>query len=168
MKLNLACGRYDEKHPFTDWVNLDIVIRRGYENFVCHDATTPMTMFEDETFDIVFSEHFLEHLDMNEAAILSVEVHRILKTGGVYRTVVPDAIFRKDEPPEKFPTHNNHKHKTAWTYFSLTWLLEQTNFTTQPVQHWNETGTQETDLPLLNLDLGSIRRKNSLVIDGHK
>jgi predicted SAM-dependent methyltransferase len=165
-KLHVACGRYSKEYPFEEWVNLDWQPRKGYKEFVKHDATKRMTMFEDEVFEVIFSEHFVEHLDMSEATKFALEAKRMLKPGGVFRTVVPDAILRKDEPPEKFP---HHQHKTAWTYQTMRWLLEQAGFTPHLVQYWDELGEQHWDDERMNRpEWGEIRRPNSLIVDGIK
>ncbi len=46
--------------------------------------------YEDETFDVVYHSHFLEHLDREVAAIVLRECRRVLKTGGMIRVVIPD------------------------------------------------------------------------------
>jgi predicted SAM-dependent methyltransferase len=46
--------------------------------------------FDDNTFDVVYHSHFLEHLDREAAASFLLECHRVLKPGGTLRVVVPD------------------------------------------------------------------------------
>ena len=47
--------------------------------------------FEDASFDGVFCEHVLEHFSLEDGVVLSREVRRVLKPGGVFRVVVPDS-----------------------------------------------------------------------------
>ena len=47
--------------------------------------------FNDETVDLCYSEHFVEHLTREESANHLREAHRILRKGGRYRIVVPAA-----------------------------------------------------------------------------
>lgn len=46
--------------------------------------------FQDETADIVYSSHTLEHLHVEDAKNLFREIHRVLKPGGITRILVPD------------------------------------------------------------------------------
>jgi predicted SAM-dependent methyltransferase len=46
--------------------------------------------FEDSYFDVVYTSHFLEHLNLQQARFLLKEVYRVLKKGGIVRIVVPD------------------------------------------------------------------------------
>jgi predicted SAM-dependent methyltransferase len=48
--------------------------------------------FSDQSVDYCYSEHFLEHLFPDEGRRHIQEVFRVLRDGGVYRVVVPDAI----------------------------------------------------------------------------
>ena len=46
--------------------------------------------FPDKTFDVVYHSHLLEHLPKSDALVFLTECHRICKTGGIIRVVVPD------------------------------------------------------------------------------
>ena len=109
--------------------------------------------FRDSTFTFVFSEHFFEHLFMDEAFELFRECHRVLRPGGVMRTVVPDADLRTYEPPEpvglgrdgglkdaKLPWTNPNKHKTRWSVHNLPLLLEQAGFEAIPLTYCDAAG----------------------------
>ena len=52
------------------------------------DVTEPLA-FPDGSVDAVFCEHVIEHVSLAETLALFVEVHRILRPGGVFRVVVP-------------------------------------------------------------------------------
>jgi SAM-dependent methyltransferase len=56
--------------------------------------------FRTGSFDNVFSCHMLEHLYRTDAESCVHEVYRVLKSGGVFRVVVPDldiVVRRYDE-----------------------------------------------------------------------
>lgn len=55
----------------------------------CHDLRDGIP-FDDETFDVVYHSHFLEHLDREVAPIVLQQCRRVLKPGGILRVVVPD------------------------------------------------------------------------------
>lgn len=46
--------------------------------------------FADDTFDVVYHSHLLEHIPRDGSCELVVECHRVLAPGGVLRVVVPD------------------------------------------------------------------------------
>jgi len=46
--------------------------------------------FPDNSFDVVYHSHFLEHIDPPSARKFLLECHRVLKPGGTLRVVVPD------------------------------------------------------------------------------
>jgi len=163
-KINLACGRAIP--GFEDWINIDVKpeLAKEYKNFICHDASKPLQLATDSV-DVIFCEHFLEHLDMAEATQVAREVFRLLRDDGIFRVVVPDAILRKNEPPEMFP--EAHCHKTAWTYISLEWLLKNAGFQVHLVKYWNSEG-ELVEKDRLDCDYGRIRRLDSLIVDGVK
>ncbi len=46
--------------------------------------------FADGRFEAVYSSHTFEHLYRDQAAALARECHRVLKSGGICRILVPD------------------------------------------------------------------------------
>ncbi len=150
--------------------------------------------FPDGTFTFIYSEHFFEHLFLDEAAALFQECYRILHPGGVLRTSVPDADLRTYapiEPPginqmnqrpyEDVPWTHPGKHKTRWNIYSLSWVLEQTGFRTRPVVYCDKQGRYHQDWPTpadsaydrvadreAVFSTSHIRRPESLIVDAIK
>lgn len=90
---------------------------------------------EDETFTFVYSEHFFEHLFLDEAIYLFREIYRVMTKDAVCRTVVPDADLRIYEPPEPvgYPDENMawdnpEKHKSRWSFNVLDEALRISGF----------------------------------------
>jgi SAM-dependent methyltransferase len=109
--LNLGCGTRTSPHC----VNLDFSIQarlrestvgskfarlllngERLERFkqlegtiVVHDLRRGIP-FDDETVDAVYHSHTLEHLDRDVVPGFFAEILRVLRPGGVHRTVVPD------------------------------------------------------------------------------
>jgi len=81
--LNLGCG--DRFHP--DWENVDLY-PTGPGVRVCD--LRKKTPYPDETFDVVYHSHVLEHFPRRAAFNLLLDCYRVLKHGGVVRVVVPD------------------------------------------------------------------------------
>jgi len=81
--LNLGCGKRYHK----DWVNVDMV---SYDpNVQEHNLLTGIP-YPDNTFDVVYHSHILEHFSKKDGEFLIKECYRVLKKGGTIRIVVPD------------------------------------------------------------------------------
>lgn len=76
------------------WVNMDVLnlsqfaIREGYK-FLQHDSRTKLP-FGDETVDLIYSSHFLEHLTYDDAVVFMTECKRVMKKGATMRLMLPD------------------------------------------------------------------------------
>lgn len=56
-----------------------------------YDASKPLP-FDDETFDIIYASHVLEHIHYRDSLASIREWVRILKTGGHLEVWIPDAL----------------------------------------------------------------------------
>jgi predicted SAM-dependent methyltransferase len=81
--LNLGCGsRYHKA-----WTNIDFVsIGEGVQ---AHNLLQGIP-FSDESFEVVYHSHVLEHFGKTDAINFIRECHRVLKKGGIIRIAVPD------------------------------------------------------------------------------
>ncbi len=83
MLVNFGCGtRY---HP--DWINIDF-IQTG-KGVIAHNLLRGIP-FGNNTCDVTYHSHLLEHFPPEEAKKFIKECHRVLKPGGVIRVAVPD------------------------------------------------------------------------------
>lgn len=81
--LNLGCGyRFDSQ-----WTNVDFVATG--KNVIARDLNLGIP-FPDQTFELVYHSHILEHFTRNSAAYFLQECCRVLQPGGILRVVVPD------------------------------------------------------------------------------
>lgn len=87
MKLHLGCGH----NLLAGWINVDAWPIPGREGFtvVHHDLARGLP-YPDGSADFIFTEHFLEHIERDEALVLLRDCRRVLRLGGVMRIVVPD------------------------------------------------------------------------------
>jgi predicted SAM-dependent methyltransferase len=74
-------------HHIDGWVNLDLAFDRGMT--VCADASRSLP-FRDGTIRRIFSEDFLEHLEVDHAVGVIRECRRVLRPDGAIRLVLPD------------------------------------------------------------------------------
>lgn len=103
LKLNLGCGR--EIKP-DGWTNLDTW--RKQKTIDWYDTQRPLGYiiekmdvsqpwcYDDNTVDYITSEHMLEHIPNEKNLFALQEAHRVLKVGGVIRTIVPSKKFYEE------------------------------------------------------------------------
>jgi SAM-dependent methyltransferase len=81
--LNLGCGR----RFHADWENVDFVALAPA--IKAHDLRQGIP-YGDESFDVVYHSHLLEHFPKKTAPLFLRECRRVLKREGVIRIAVPD------------------------------------------------------------------------------
>ena len=84
LRVNLGCGY----NPMAGWLNLDAA--RGAQVDIVWDLRRGLP-FPDESCEVIFSEHVIEHLPKEGAEQLLAECYRTLMHGGVLRVSTPDA-----------------------------------------------------------------------------
>ena len=81
--LNLGCGyRYNQQ-----WTNVNFTAT-GKE-VIAYDLLKKIP-FADNTFEVVYHSHLLEHIPKDRAQSFITECYRVLQPGGIIRVVVPD------------------------------------------------------------------------------
>ncbi|NJL52444.1 MAG: methyltransferase domain-containing protein [Hydrococcus sp. SU_1_0] len=81
--LNLGCGhRFDSR-----WTNINF--RSTGIGVIPYDLAKGIP-FADDTFELVYHSHVLEHFNQTAAKTLIQECCRVLRPGGILRVVVPD------------------------------------------------------------------------------
>lgn len=106
LKLHLGCGNVTP----SDWLNVDYALGaqimklpffsffnsklnffelKWDKSIFIHDLRKKFP-WKDESADIIYSSHTLEHLNKNEGIHFLNECYRVLKKNGILRIVVPD------------------------------------------------------------------------------
>ena len=85
-KLQLGCGA----NLLAGWLNSDS--EPLSESVIRVDARARLP-FDDSTFDYVFSEHMIEHIEYPEGRAMLRECFRVLRPGGWLRIATPDLRF---------------------------------------------------------------------------
>jgi predicted SAM-dependent methyltransferase len=90
LKLNLGCGANIK----SGWVNVDINARDDRLDVKC-DLSKDFPFIKNSC-SIIYSEHFIEHLDWVDGLSLIKKSHECLLPGGIFRVVFPDfgKLFR--------------------------------------------------------------------------
>ncbi len=81
--LNVGCGQLAK----AGWINIDYVPHDGVFYFDALDRFP----IADGTVRHLHCEHFLEHLQFEDALVFLEDCHRILAPGGTMRIIVPNA-----------------------------------------------------------------------------
>ena len=82
VKLHWGCG----SRRLDGWINID-----GWQSSATdyvHDLRTELP-FKNESVELIFTEHVLEHIELNIAHRVLVDFFRIMEPGGRLRIVVP-------------------------------------------------------------------------------
>lgn len=104
-KLHLGAGT----NLLDEWLNTDI----SYNNEVAFLNAADIFPFKNDTFDYVFSEHLIEHLNFDQQIIMLKESYRVLKVGGKVRVVTPNFDFLISLYKNKTEINRNYIN---WTY----------------------------------------------------
>jgi predicted SAM-dependent methyltransferase len=149
-KLNIGCG----SNIMAGWLNGDISPQNERVIYLNAKKRLP---FGDRSFDHIYSEHLIEHLEYREGLYMLKECARILKPSGKIRISTPDlsfliSLFNKqrtvdeeryikwavdsflpglEDHSEVFVINNffrNWGHKFIYDYKTLKDLLERAGF----------------------------------------
>ncbi len=100
-KLHVGCGN----RPIPGWCNIDVAHLNSEVQYV--DALKPLP-FASASFQYVFSEHFIEHLTLDQGIQFFKEAFRVLRPGGVLRTGTPNLDFICDLREPKNSGHQRY------------------------------------------------------------
>jgi predicted SAM-dependent methyltransferase len=99
--------------PLAGWLNTDLLTTSRKIAYL--DATRRFP-FHDDTFDYVYSEHMIEHIDHESALFMLRECFRVLKPAGKIRISTPDL---------KVYTGLLSKEKTASQNHYIDWVIHR-------------------------------------------
>ena len=150
INLNLGCwNRY-----IPGWIHVDLC---DLPHIDYKTSIDNLSMFEDESVDLIYSSHSLEYFDREEVPHVLAEWKRVLKKKGILRLAVPnlDALLKLYSITGEIesilgPLYGRMKietgagnktlyHKTAYNYESLKELLQLSGFSQIHLYKWQET-----------------------------
>ncbi|MDB4085530.1 methyltransferase domain-containing protein [Amylibacter sp.] len=156
MKLHLGCGKRD----FEGWVNVDLA---DYPHIQHISSVNDLSMFEDNSADIIYSSHTLEYFDRNEAFTVLTEWRRVLKPEGILRVAVPNfkALIKVYDQTDDLSNilgpmygkmmisrkedSENIYHKTIYDFNSLSKLLMSVGYKNVIEYDWRKTEHSKYD-----------------------
>lgn len=127
-KLHVGCGQV----RLEGWINIDESFTEGITDIQL-DVTTGLP-FEDKSCQIIYHEHFLEHLSAETGLKFVKECHRVLTKGGVMRIAMPslDVIIEKcylgqwrDQGWLKWPEYQFIKTRAEMLNIAFRWWGHQ-------------------------------------------
>lgn len=117
--INLGCGKKYIVDP--RWENIDFV--KG-ENIRAVNILEGLP-YKDNSIDVIFSSHMLEHFTKSEAERHIRECYRVLKPNGILRIVVPDLEdICKEYLKILSLAKNDESYKTKYNYIVIE-LIDQ-------------------------------------------
>jgi predicted SAM-dependent methyltransferase len=106
-KLNLGCG----ENVLAGWLNVDFDPLSPEVVYLDATARFPLP---DGVFDLVFSEHMIEHVSYAHAEHMLRECWRVMKAGGRIRISTPDLKFLMDlYHGDKSPLQEEYVRRSA-------------------------------------------------------
>lgn len=155
LKLNVGCGA----RVIDGWLNLDA--HPASAEVIYYNAFNPLPI-ADNSVKRIHSEHFLEHMEYEDALALLVDCHRVLACDGTMRIIVPDsekymAAYAASDvafcgqlkflgnPPSALETNNiicnqmfrmGGDHRFAWDFETLELACRKAGFGTIEKSSW--------------------------------
>lgn len=154
--LNLGCWHRE----IPGWIHVDLC---DMPHIDFKTNINDLSMFEDNSVDLIYSSHSFEYFDVKEAPDVLKEWYRVLKPGGILRLAVPDfdslinlytstgdinkilgPLFGRMEIETK-SSKTMLFHKTTYTLRSMKDLLESNGFSNIHRYDWKETIHKDYD-----------------------
>ncbi len=150
IKLHLGCWhRY-----LPGWVHIDLCDLPHIDYMSSIDN---LSMFDNDSVDIIYASHCLEYFDVVEAPGVLREWKRVLKKGGCLRIAVPDfdalievygstgsldkilgPLYGRMEIKDKTSVKTLY-HKTVYNFKTITMLLTKNDFQDVKKYRWQDT-----------------------------
>jgi predicted SAM-dependent methyltransferase len=150
VKLHLGCGkRYIPKFIHVDLLDLPHI---NYQ-----ESVDNLSIFRDDTIDLIYACHVLEHFPRADVARVLAEWYRVLKPGGVLRLAVPGfeeivAIYQKYHDMSQIigplmggQDYQYNFHYVCFDYSSLARQLMEAGFRHAYRYDWRQTEHADVD-----------------------
>lgn len=156
--MNIHLGCWTRNIP--GFINVDLV---DLPHIHYKRSIDDLSVFEDNSADLIYSSHNFEYFDRVEAKRVLAEWRRVLKPGGLLRLAVPDLeklfqIYQLTGDIQKIlgPLYGRMVintstgdqtiyHKTVYDFNSLKLLLEESGFGNVRRYDWSKTIHKDYD-----------------------
>jgi len=150
IKLHLACGeRY-----IPGFIHID---ERFFPHIDYQSDVSHLVAFKDNSVDLIYASHILEHFKRKEIKNVLKEWYRVLKKGGTLRLAVPDfeaicKAYRKFKdikllmgPIHGGQTYEGNTHYVSFDFNYLKEVLEDVGFKNVKRYNWRKTIHKDYD-----------------------
>ena len=150
MKLHLGCGN----KKLSGYINIDI--REDVNPDLIDDVGNLFTI-ENESVDVIYASHVLEHIGKNDYHKVLKRWYEVLKPNGILRISVPDFesisdYYSKTKDLSKLrgllyggQTYKENYHLYTWDFKTLEEDLKLVNFKTIYRYDWRNTDHSDID-----------------------
>ncbi|MCU1373789.1 MAG: Methyltransferase type 11, partial [Actinomycetia bacterium] len=118
----------DERHRLYDVVHTGRVETKLGPVEYHHRSMTDLSVFEDGSFDLVFSGQSIEHVPEAEADVVLAEAHRVLRPGGHLYLDTPNGLACRLQLAGTDERVTNPNHDVEYTAAELRAKLEGAGF----------------------------------------
>lgn len=113
-KLEIGCN--NQRLLGDDWKTLDILPGENVD--IVADIEQPLPI-KDNSYDLIYMSHILEHVTWYNTVTVLKELLRILKPGGTIEIFVPDidkiiSAYQKGIIPDEWYKYNEEKNPFLW------------------------------------------------------
>lgn len=148
LKLHLGCGQV----YIDGWTNVDMESDKADIKI---DLRRPLP-FDNNTVDFIYSEHFIEHLNVKEGVVFLSECYRILGNGGVFRISTPDLDYLL------FRYFFFWKWRTWYKQYGYEWIKTRAEMVNIVFREWGHQylyNREELERRLVEAGFAKIHRK---------
>lgn len=150
IKLHIGCG----KRYIPGFVHIDLA---DYPHIDYKSDVSDLSMFEDNSADLIYACHVLEHFKRYETERVLTEMYRVLKPGGILRVAVPDfeaivTVYEKYRDMELIKgllyggqDYEYNFHYVAFDFKYLEKLLTKVGFKNIHRYEWRKTIHKDYD-----------------------
>ena len=150
IKLHLGCG----KRYIPGFIHIDV---RKFSHVDYLASVDKLDMFKDNSADLIYACHLLDHFGRNQVEGVLREWHRVLKPGGILRLAVSDfeklvEVYLKYKnlklilgPLVGRQDYPENTHYIAFDYNTLTELLKKVGFKNIHRYDWRKTIHKDYD-----------------------
>ncbi len=150
MKLHLGCGT----KIIPGFINIDVRKLDGVDIVTSIDN---LYMFKDNSIDLIYCCHVLEHLSRKSIQPILNEWHRVLKPNGILRISVPNfesIVEYYNKTKTLIPllgllyggqTYPENFHYNIWDFNTMKLTLESHNFYNIHLYNWRDTEHSHID-----------------------
>lgn len=142
--LNLGCGQCSRP----GWINMDF--HAASADVLAYDLRLGIP-FADDSFDVVYHSHVLEHFSRSQAVFFLRECFRVLRPGGLLRMAVPDleniarAYLAALDAAAAAPHNHEAQQRHAWMQIELLDQMTRTESGGEMLEWWRQSPVPQQD-----------------------